>query len=373
LAETSLEHHFEELYIHDSCWDSIVARRVRQYLKTNAQRVFEKPYSGKTGVLSGAEFSHSKKRLYLAPHKGHFFRKCPGTGGAACCNYFVLNLGVQCNMNCSYCYLQSYINSPVSQIYTNIEDALLELETIVKQNPNAPFRVGTGETIDSLSLDDLTGYSAILVDWFSKYPHLTCEFKTKSDNIKNFIGQNHAGNVVVSFSINPQKIVETEEHQTASLSARLNAARLSSDQRFPVAFHIDPMVYVDGWKDLYSELVESVTNRFQPREIRWISVGALRFPPEMKHILRERFGGESIAIKSELYLSDDGKLRYDQALRSEMFEHVISEFRKRDPQFPVFLCMESPETWLSTFNASPRQVPSISDLFKPIGMAPQLV
>lgn len=361
-----LKNWYKELYIHESCWDSPTAQRVRSKLGTSAIKVSTRPYEDISGALSGSQFDASKRRLYLSPHQGHFFRKCPGTHGAACCNYFVLNLGAQCNMNCSYCYLQSYINSPLTQIYTNIEDALNELDSLTEKFPSAPFRVGTGEVIDSLSLDDLTGYSAILVDWFSKHPHLTLEFKTKSDNIKNFYQRPHGGNVVVSFSVNPDKIVQMEEHGTASLKRRLNAARICADRGFPVAFHVDPMLCVEDWKKQYSELVDDIASVFLPREIKWISVGALRYPPDMKHILRQRFGGKTVALTGELFLSDDGKLRYDQNLRTRMFNHVIGEFKKRDPKFPVFLCMETPEAWLGTFQRTPRRVQEIENLFRPL-------
>jgi spore photoproduct lyase len=356
---------FEEVYIHDAAWESNVSRRVRSILKTQAIRVDEKPFSENGGQLSAKEFDHSKKRLYVAPHQGHFFRKCPGTQGAACCNYFVLNLGSQCNMNCTYCYLQSYINSPMTQIYSNIDDALLELDNLILKNPQSAFRVGTGETIDSLSLDDLTHYSVRLVEWFSRHPKLTCEFKTKSDNISNFLNLNHVGNVVVSFSINPEEIISKFEFRTASLKRRLAAARASADQGFPVAFHIDPMIYVENWRVLYSDLVDEIVDLFETHEIKWISVGALRFQPAMKDMMRERFGVHAPSTTGELFLSSDGKLRYDQRLRSEMFNSVITRFKKADPRYPVFLCMETPETWLNTFEATPRQVQNIEDLFLP--------
>lgn len=361
-----LKNWFQELYIHDSCWDSRIAKHVRQVLPIEAVRVSERPYQDKEGRLTGRDFDHSKKRLYLALHEGHFFKRCPGNKGAACCNYFVLNLGVQCNMNCSYCYLQSYVNSPLTQIYTNIDCALGELDQIVRDFPKSPFRVGTGETIDSLSLDDLTLYSRDLVEWFAKNPNVTCEFKTKSDNVKNFIDLPHVGNVVVSFSVNPQAIVSSEEHRTASLDRRLKAARLAANKGFPVAFHIDPMIYVEGWRDLYTGLVDEITSQFQPSEVKWISVGALRYVPEMKHILRERFGATTAVLKGELFLSDDGKLRYDQALRNEMFSHVLQRFQFHNKKYPVFLCMEAPEAWLGTFEATPRQVENISSFFSPI-------
>ena len=361
-----LKNWFNELYIHEDVWDSPVAKRVRDFLSVTATPVNQRPYQNLTGPLSGTDFDHSKKRLYLSKHQGHFFRKCPGTHGAACCNYFVLNLGVQCNMNCSYCYLQSYINSPLSQIYTNIDEALIELDGLVARNPRSTFRVGTGETIDSLSLDDLTHYSAILVEWFSRHPQLTCEFKTKSDNVKNFIDLKHAGNVVVSFSVNPAIIVDTEEHRTASLDSRLAAASLARDKGFPVAFHIDPMIYFDQWEKHYEELVNRLCDQFSADQIKWVSLGALRYPPDMKHILRQRFGAQTKSLLGELFLSSDGKLRYDQTLRNKMFQRVVEEFRKRDRRYPVFLCMESPESWLGTFDRTPRQVESVANLFKPI-------
>jgi spore photoproduct lyase len=357
---------FEEVFIHEAVWESDISKRVREIFPANILKVKERPYQDKEGALSGSDFSKSKRRLYLSKHEGHFFRKCPGTQGAACCNYFVLNLGVQCNMNCSYCYLQSYINSPVSQIYTNIEDAFRELDEITLKYPKSPFRVGTGETIDSLTNDDLTLYSIQLVEWFSRHPNLTCEFKTKSSNIKNFINLPHGGNVVVSFSINPEVIVSSEEHGTATLAKRLWAAKEAVNRGFPVAFHIDPMIYVEGWQNFYTELVEQVTEIFKPKDVKWISVGALRYPPSMKHMLRERFESPSKILTGELFLSQDGKLRYDQALRTQMFNHVISEFHKRDRKYPVFLCMEAPESWIGTFEHTPRNVPSISELFRPL-------
>lgn len=351
---------FKELFVHSSAVGSPIHKRAEKILNLKAHVVSERPYPHK-GNLDAEDFNASKERLYLGPHEGHFFRKCPGTTGAACCNYFVLNLGVQCNMNCSYCYLQSYINQPVSQIYTNIDSAFQEMDGL----RGSGVRVGTGETIDSLSLDDISLYSKSLVEWFAKRPEMTVEFKTKSNNIKNFVNLPHAGNVVVSFSINPQMIVESEEHGTASVLKRLLAAHECAENDFPVAFHIDPMIYVPSWRSHYAQLVDQVCSLFRPEQIKWISLGALRYPPEMKHILRDRFGGDTLSLRAELHLSRDGKLRYDQHLRSEMFDFVLSEFKKRG-DYPAFLCMEQSEVWLNTFKATPRQVPAVSELFAPV-------
>ena len=234
--------------------------------------------------------------------KEKFFKRCPGARpGLICCNYFVLNLGQHCEMDCSYCYLQNFINFPYIVIYTNIEQAFTELDNLATQMNHHKLRIGTGEITDSLSLDDLTHYSAKLVTYFKKHPQWTIEFKTKSDNVKNFVNQEHIGNAIVSWSINPQYIIEKEEHGTASLKDRLNAARLCRDNNFPLAFHLDPVVYHKNWKHNYTDLIEQITSLFQPNEVSHLSLGALRFQPEQRHLMRERFGMKSLITTGEYF------------------------------------------------------------------------
>lgn len=269
-------------------------------------------------------------------------------------------------MNCSYCYLQSYLNSPVMKIYSNLEQALSELDQMAQLHPDLPFRVGTGEVIDSLSLDPLTLYSRSLIEFFNKYPRWTLEFKTKSDHVEQFLDVPHVGNIVVSWSINPPKVIDSEEHGTASLSARLAAARRCRDRGFQVAFHIDPMIWHPEWKSSYAFLAAEITRHFSPKEVNVLSVGALRFQPEQKAMMRERFGLKSLVTSAEMFPSEGGKMRYDLALRQEMFHFMIRELKNHSPDWRIFLCMETPESWISSFESHPMQVDGLKDLFRPL-------
>lgn len=356
---------FDRIFVHESAVSSPVACRVREKLPNiPIEVVKDTPLVDRRAPLSANEFNESKRLLYIAPFKGAFFKRCPGSRpGLLCCNYFVLNLGQQCDMNCSYCYLQSFINSPVMTIYSNIDQAIAELRELYHGMGEHKARVGTGEVIDSLSLDDLTLYSRDLIALFREFPNWTLEFKTKSNRVDQFLDCSHGGNTVVSWSINPQNIVEKEEHGTASLSDRLMAARRCRERGFQVAFHIDPMIWHPEWRESYTGLVEDLTSRFEPHEVNVISLGALRFQPEQRHMMRERFGMKSLVTGAEMFPSGDGKMRYDQALRREMFDHVISTFRKKDPKWRVFLCMETAESWLGTMDQLPAQTPELGELF----------
>lgn len=357
----------DKIFVDETARNSQVAKRALDYFP--AERIVyvsDRPYGSVKGTLTAREFDRSKREFYITKFKGSFFKRCPGAKpGLTCCNYFVLNLGLQCNMNCSYCYLQSYINSPVMTVYSNIDEALDELRQIANEHPDRYYRVGTGETVDSLSLDDLTFYSHDLISFFNEFPKWTLEFKTKSSKVEQFLNLPHAGNVIVSWSVNPQEIIAHEEHRTASLEQRLAAARKCRDKGFKVTFHIDPMIWHPNWEANYTELVDMIVSQFRPAEVPYITVGALRFVPEQKPMMKERFGLSSWVLQGETFLSSTGKMRYDSHLRSRMFQTVLDRFKKNSPDWRVSLCMETPENWVTTMASSPRKIPELTSLFDP--------
>ena len=346
---------FDWIYIHKDSEKSEIAQRVfASPLKKGVSIVDDSFF--KKGSLSAETVNKSKKTLYLKPFKGSFFKRCPGARPKLlCCNYYVLNLGQHCEMDCSYCYLQSFINFPAVVIYTNIDQAIEELEELRSQYKDQYLRIGTGEQTDSLSLDDISQYSVKLLSFFNTCPNWLLEFKTKSHNVKNFEDLPHRGNVVVSWSVNPEEIVSKEEHGTSSLKKRLETARRVKDKGFRVSFHIDPVIYHPHWRKNYGELAEQITSLFKPEEITHVSLGALRFSSSQKALMRERFGMASYVCRGEFFKGADGKLRYDNGMRQELFEFLWDQFKRRDPLWNTFLCMETPENWLHTAKHFPRK------------------
>ena len=362
---------FKKVFIDKEVKDSEMALRFMEIFGSKAQVIQGLPPNYEKGELTAHQFAQSKKQIHLTKFKGRFFKKCPGfQKGMACCNYFVLNLGFQCDMDCSYCYLQSFINSNYLTLYTNIEDALEELNSLT-QWQDQPLRVGTGEVMDSLSMDPLTLYSRQLISFFKQHPAWKLEFKTKSDQVEQFLDCDHGGNVIVSWSLNPPHIIEAEEHGTAPFHARLGAAEKCLKKAYPVSFHLDPMVWHPEWKHNYGFLIHELTKRFSPKDISYLSLGALRFQPEQKNMMRERFGMNSLVTQGETFKSKDGKLRYDYDLRKEMFEFVLQTFREHDSRWKIFICMEAPETWLDTFGHSPHREKPLKELFQPLSPRPR--
>lgn len=360
----------DNIYIDEESRNSNIARRIVDlYPNEKIHWVKNDFMNSHKGMLNRDQFEWSKRNVLVTPFKGQFFKRCPGASqktALTCCNYYVLNLGSQCNLNCSYCYLQSYLNSPIMKIYSNIESAKAELVEMMTTFPKHPYRVGTGEIIDSLSLDELTLYSRELIPLFKEFPHWTLEFKTKSNRVDQFLDMGPVDNVHVSWSINPPLVINSEEHGTARFEERIAAAKKVVTAGFKLAFHIDPIIYHENWKENYAYLVQQITNEFSPTDLKVISLGSLRFQPEQRLMMRERFGMESLINKAEMFTSDSGKMRYDWHLRTEMLQFVLGQFKNHNQAWNIFLCMETPETWATTLNKSPMKVDGLENLFRPL-------
>jgi spore photoproduct lyase len=82
------------------------------------------------------------------------------------------------------------------------------------------------------------------------------ELKTKSDCVEDLLGLNPKGRVVVSWSMNPQKVIDADEHLTVSLEQRLAAAKSCQEAGYRLAFHFDPMIEYRGWEEDYRAMVE---------------------------------------------------------------------------------------------------------------------
>ena len=143
-------------------------------------------------------------------------------------------------------------------VYANSDDLLSELELILNQQPEKHLRIGTGELADSLALDHLTSYSIPLVEFFAHQEKGILEFKTKSNCVENILSLDHQSKTVVSWSISPQTIQQREEHKTSTLNERLKAAEQCVQAGYPIAFHLDPLIFYLNWETDYSALIQEI-------------------------------------------------------------------------------------------------------------------
>ena len=156
----------------------------------------------------------------------------------------------------------------------------------------------------------------------------------------------------MAWSLNTSRIIQTEERQTASLTARLKAAVRCASWGYPLAFHFDPLIVYDGCEKDYLQVVQQLFKHIDPDRIVWISLGTLRFMPALKEIIQKRFAGSRI-IYGEFIDGLDGKMRYFKPLRIELYRNMVRWIRDLAPDVLVYLCMEDDEVWQKSMGYIP--------------------
>lgn len=328
------------IFIEKAVKDSYLVKNFREKFPNTPVQII----NSYNEYLSKTKFSISKLKeplVFLIKEKWDFLKPCPCTKVHLNCGYWVLNLGFGCPFDCSYCFLQCYANFPGIILPANIEDFFIEFDALCKKLKR-PIRIGTGEFCDSLALDEITQYSSKLVPYF-KDKNVFFELKTKSNKISNLLNIQPSGNIVVSWSLNPQSLIEQEEVATASLKERLIAAKTLQEKGYNVAFHFDPIIYTENWEALYKNTIDLIYSYLKP-PFSWISLGTLRCHRSLKAVNELRFPKSNI-FYGELFTGEDKKLRYPPFLRREIYKNMVKWIKLRDGLSPVYLCMENKEMW----------------------------
>lgn len=312
-------------------------------LETSQRLAFEAP---RRPAPDNHPVALGKRILHLTTQPGVFIKQCPGTNNMLCCHYHIVNMVSNCPFDCTYCYLQTYLNQPMTTFFVNEEDIFDQVRKLCARPPVAQLRVGTGELSDSLALDPITGFSVRLAAVMAEFENVRLELKTKSKNVEHLleIPKDKRGHVVVAWSMNPPEIIDREEHRTARFRERIAAARLLTDEGFDVAFHFDPMIYCEGWEKLYEHAATELLSAIPHHKIKWISIGGLRYQPQLKTMALKR-RPDTTLFMDETAPGSDGKVRYLRGNRTEMFAALNSMIKKQAPGVYTYLCMESMPVW----------------------------
>lgn len=326
------------VYIEESVQNTPLAARVREMFP----RAEFKLTDGKTQVGS-ANFSRRTETLLIHCEKYDFLKPCPCSCSAAGCGYNLINLGFGCRFECEYCFLQQYQNLHAVLLPANVEEFLQKIDTAsFNQGPFDRPRIGSGEFTDSLVFDHITQYSSQIVPFFKARPHLQFEFKTKSTNIEGLLKEGGAENIVVAWSVNAAPVIERAEHFTPSLQERLAASERVVQAGYRTAFHFDPVIIYDGWQEDYAQTARALAQAVPADKVAWISVGTLRFSRELKKMMENRFP-EGKLLDGEFLLDFDGKMRYGDSQRLEVYRYLVPLLKELFPKTVVYLCMEDPQ------------------------------
>ncbi|MEW6368489.1 MAG: spore photoproduct lyase family protein [Acidobacteriota bacterium] len=276
--------------------------------------------------LPATPIAAQKRELVLAVQKGPFVRALQR-------DYYrgrdvgLLELGEGCPMDCVYCYLQTYLRSQRPVAFVNFADCTPAIM-------GAPHDLlCTGMLSDSLVLDRFLRFIEFLEDLpAGRGPSV--EARTKSPDVGH-LQPARARRVILSWSLSPEEIVAQYEFGAASLTQRLDAARHAWGLGYRIAFHLDPVLLVDGWARLYAGVIERLLGlSFRPE---YVTIGSLKLEPKLRTAIGRRFPRRTGFLRA-LELCADGKYRYAGPMREAMYAALRRPLAAAG--IPILLSME---------------------------------
>ncbi|MCW8838576.1 MAG: hypothetical protein OQK11_07740 [Thiovulaceae bacterium] len=291
--------------------------------------------------------SEQKFTFKVQEKKGFGLGLCPvASEKTRCCNLLTLDAVESCGFDCSYCSIQSFYNQNTITFDSKFAEKLKNLQL----EKNKTYHIGTGQSSDSLMFGNREGVLDALFDFAKNNPNVILEFKTKSDNIKYFLENDVPKNIIVTWSLNTQTIIDNEEHLTASLDKRILSARRLADKGVKVGFHFHPIVEYEGYLDEYQRVYEKLLVQFRPDEVVLVSFGTLTF---IKPVIKQLRGRDfKTKITQIPHIDASGKTSYPESTKIDMFKSAYEAFKPwqsgEDKVF-FYMCMEPHELWQKCF------------------------
>ena len=316
---------------------------VMSRLKKAYEELRTKPNSYKNFELKNIP-KEQKYTFTTEAKEGFGLGLCPvASEKTRCCNLLTLDAVESCGFDCSYCSIQSFYNQNTITFDSNFSDKLKNLQL----EENKTYHIGTGQASDSLMFGNREGVLDALFLFAKENPNVILEFKTKSDNIKFFLENDVPKNILCTWSLNTQTIIDNEEHLTASLNKRISSARRLADKGVKVGFHFHPIVEYENYLEEYAEVYKLLQETFTSHEVALVSFGTLTF---IKPVIKQLRGREFKSKITQIPMHDaSGKSSYPDETKQDMFTHAYKNFESWHSDVFFYLCMEEHSMWAKTF------------------------
>lgn len=193
-----------------------------------------------------------------------------------------------------------------------------------------------GELSDSLITEDKARpFSVFAADLFRTQSRHKLLLVTKSPRVGRTLDKGDSARMVVSFSVNAEKVADRWE-KAPPVKERIEAAKMPKDAGFEVRLRIDPMFPIEGWQEAYSALLEQIFTKLTPDRI---TIGSLR-------------GLQSTINNSKdktwtVYLDEPSNWgrKIVNPIRKSMYHTVIRILRDTYGFCDIALCKEPVQMW----------------------------
>lgn len=247
-------------------------------------------------------------------------------------NFYYTSTMMNCIYDCEYCYLQGMYTSANIVVFVNIEDIFNEVLKLL--NKHSVYLCISYDT-DILAFENIIGYGRKWIEFAKEHDNLKIELRTKSANFKAIEDIASKDNIILAWTLSPDKVIREYENRTPSLKDRLLSIKQAINKGWKVRLCFDPMLYIKDWEKSYSDLIETTIKEIPIEKIYDISIGTFRVSKDyLKKMRKQRF--DSIILNYP-YETADGVCSYDSNLTESMFNYIYELIKKYVPEEKIYV------------------------------------
>lgn len=247
-------------------------------------------------------------------------------------HFYYTSSVMNCIYDCEYCYLQGMYPSADMVVFVELEYIFEQAERLLNRHP---VYLCVSYDTDLLALEHILGHTARWFDFSSKHPDLTIEVRTKSANINVLDELRPLENVILAWTLSPERLAEAYEHHAPSFEQRLRCIGKAVDKGFNVRLCFDPMLYCRDWKEQYKGMINKVFENIQADRIKDISIGVFRIPQDYMKKMRKQ--AQASAVTQFPFENDNGVYHYGSQLTKEMIAFACDLIEKEVPRDKIYI------------------------------------
>jgi spore photoproduct lyase len=189
-------------------------------------------------------------------------------------HFYYNTLALNCLYDCSYCYLQGMFSSANLVFFVNWEDYFDATDEFLSKNKS--LYLALSYDTDLLATESFFPATKSWIDYARTRPTLALEIRTKSNNFASIQSVEAIPNVILAWTISPERICKEIENKTPSLQARLTSVLRAIDAGWKVRICIDPILREPNWKNDYEQLVHTISEKINLAKLFDLSIGTFR-------------------------------------------------------------------------------------------------
>ena len=275
---------------------------------------------------SNSEFGRMKRNLIIGIRKTHKYVENHKVS-----DYLVPYTSSGCTAMCLYCYLVcNYNKCAYLRLFVNREKML---DRVIQKGKNSdrPLTFEIGSNSDLILENTITDNLIYTISRFAKEEAGYLTFPTKFHMVDPLLDLPHEGRVIFRMSVNPQSYINRIELGTSNLSQRIEAVNKMCEAGYPCGLLIAPVIITDGWKELYTSLLEELNDKLTNKMKRQMFLEIILMTYSYIHrvINSEAFPNAPDLYDKELMTGRGrGRYCYREEVRAEAEAFLRSEIKR---------------------------------------------